>query len=169
VLATVSTGWRRQGLDWRFTVIPPPPSRKINPSRLPPSEPRLTIVGHLVSTAVDTQPPVRLRSTVDALAIHAKLAHMEALLNGSEQANGSTRIRPGRRHALRQALQIQERVYEESLKSGVKPSDLAQLARAWDCLEERKRILRGRPLPGSLKPEKLKRNAKPPWLAEPVE
>ena len=83
---------------------------------------------------------------------------MDALLDQPSHANGATRIRPGRRCALRQALQIQERVFEESLKSGVKPSDLAHLARAWDCLEERKRILRGRPLPGSLKPEKPRRN-----------
>jgi hypothetical protein len=91
---------------------------------------------------------------------------MDALLDQSTPANGGTRIRPGRRIAIRQALQIQQRVFEESLKSGVKPSDLAQLARAWDCLEERKRILRGRPLPGSLKPEKPRRNhAIPPVVS----
>ena len=66
------------------------------------------------------------------------------------------RIRPGRRTALRQALQIQQRVFEASVKDGVKPSDLAQLARAWDVLEDRKRVLRGRPLPGSLKPLQVK-------------
>lgn len=35
-------------------------------------------------------------------------------------------------------------------------SSLAQLVRSFDTLEERKRILRGRPLPGSLRPEKQK-------------
>ena len=38
------------------------------------------------------------------------------------------------------------------IKDRIKPSDLAQLARAWNVLEDRKRILKGRPLPGSLKP-----------------
>ena len=41
--------------------------------------------------------------------------------------------------------------------------DPAQLARSWDTLENRKRVLRGRPLPGSLRPEK----AKPKNLARP--
>jgi hypothetical protein len=33
---------------------------------------------------------------------------------------------------------------------------VSQLAKAWDILEERKRILRGRPLPGSLRPKEPK-------------
>lgn len=38
----------------------------------------------------------------------------------------------------------------------VRPADLAALARAFDVLEDRKRILRGKPLPGSLKPKPKK-------------
>lgn len=34
------------------------------------------------------------------------------------------------------------------------PSARAQAANAWEKIEERKRILRGAPLPGSLRPEK---------------
>jgi hypothetical protein len=55
------------------------------------------------------------------------------------------------------ALRIQ-RVISQTILEGnegqqpVKPADLAALARAWDILAERKRILKGRPLPGSLKP-----------------
>ena len=81
---------------------------------------------------------------------------MKSLSNPGAPVNGTTRIRPGRRTALRQALELQERVFAEGIKLEVKPMELAQLARAWDCLEDRKRILRGRPLPGSLKPEKQK-------------
>lgn len=81
---------------------------------------------------------------------------MVTLSHPTPPANSPVRIRPGKRNALRQALQLQQRVFEEGVKAGVKPVELAQLSRAWDVLEERKRILRGRPLPGSLKPEKPK-------------
>jgi hypothetical protein len=63
-------------------------------------------------------------------------------------------MRPGKRAALRHLLELQRCVFAAATKEGVEPRDLAQLSRAWDCLEERKRILRNRPLPGSLKPEK---------------
>jgi hypothetical protein len=81
---------------------------------------------------------------------------MVTLSNHHPPINGAVRIKPGKRNALRQALQLQQRVYEEGIKKGIRPIELAQLARAWDVLEDRKRILRGRPLPGSLKPEKPK-------------
>src|SRR6185369_16892403 len=85
--------------------------------------------------------------------------------------NAPIRIRPGKRNSLRQALQLQQRVFEEGMKPGIKPTELAHLARAWECLEDRKRILRGRPLPGSFKPVKLP--AKPyceaATFAEPTE
>jgi hypothetical protein len=86
-----------------------------------------------------------------------KLTLVEPLTNQSAPVNGSVRIRPGKRNSLRQAIQLQQRVFEESNKPGVKPIELAQLARAWDCLEERKRILRNKPLPGSLKPQPPRR------------
>jgi hypothetical protein len=57
---------------------------------------------------------------------------------------------------LRQALELQQCVFEEGIKKDITPVARAQLARAWDILEDRKGILRGRPLPGSLKPEKPK-------------
>lgn len=34
--------------------------------------------------------------------------------------------------------------------------ELTQLAKTWDILDDRRRVLRGRPLPGSLKPETVK-------------
>jgi hypothetical protein len=83
--------------------------------------------------------------------------------------NAAVRIRPGKRNSLRQLLHLQQATYDTifSLREDVVQcedanlrarlgSSIAQLARGWDTLEERKRILRGRPLPGSLKPEKEK-------------
>lgn len=102
----------------------------------------------------------------------AKLSLMNSLSNHSTPVNGSKRIRPGRRNSLRQALQLQQRVFEEAVKPGVKPLECAQLVRAWDCLEDRKRVLRGKPLPGSYKPEapKPKRSQLNAFaLSEPIE
>ena len=62
-------------------------------------------------------------------------------------------MRPGKRTALRHLLELQRCVFSAATKEGVEPRDLAQLSRAWEVLEERKRILKGRPLPGSLKPK----------------
>ena len=70
------------------------------------------------------------------------------------------RIKPGRRGALIQILNMQQTLHKMTTAEGVKPMELASCARAWCELEERKRILRGKPLPGSLKPEKPKRNPK---------
>jgi hypothetical protein len=106
--------------------------------------------------------------TLDGIGRAAKLTAVDALLNHQPPANGSVRIRPGRRNALRQALQLQQRVFDEGIKPGVTPVALAQLARAWDTLEERKRILRGRPLPGSLKPEKPKPKRRPGYYDCPA-
>lgn len=49
----------------------------------------------------------------------------------------------------------------------------AQCARAWDCLEERKRILRNKPLPGQLRPDLEQKKKKPkawtPGLLDPTD
>lgn len=61
-------------------------------------------------------------------------------------------MRPGRHRALAQALRMQEVLYDEVTNGAGKLAEKAQAARAWEALEERKRILRGRPLPGSKRP-----------------
>jgi len=66
------------------------------------------------------------------------------------------RIKPGRRLSLQQALDFQHALHA-FVRAGCKPIELASVARAWCDLEERKRILRGKPLPGAFKPV-----AKPP-------
>lgn len=54
--------------------------------------------------------------------------------------------------AVAVAKRLQRLIVDAAIKPDVKPNDLASLARAWDVLEERKRILRGVPLPGSFQP-----------------
>lgn len=69
------------------------------------------------------------------------------------------RIRPGRRTSLVDALVLQRHVFETA-EQCTKPIELAALARAWDVLENRKRVLRGKPDPGHLRPEAPKRKSK---------
>lgn len=77
------------------------------------------------------------------------------------------RIRPGRRTSLVDALILQKHVFETA-EHCTKPGDLAALARAWDILENRKRVLRGKPDPGHLRPEAPKPKRKP-VPTEPLE
>ena len=63
-------------------------------------------------------------------------------------SNGYARPQPGRRMSLSDVLVIQRTVFAATQNPDVKASDLAQLARAWDVLEDRKRELRGRPKAG---------------------
>ncbi len=63
------------------------------------------------------------------------------------------RIKPGRRGALAQLLELQRMVFEAATHRDTTPLALAALVRAYCLLEERKRILRGIPLPGQLRPD----------------
>jgi len=62
-------------------------------------------------------------------------------------------MNPGRRKSVSDLISIQQKLKDAALSDTINPTELAQVARAWDTLENRKRILRGRPLPGSLKPD----------------
>ena len=85
------------------------------------------------------------------------MAHTKPI-NGSKPfvQNKASRMKPGRRRSIQQVLDMQEAIYQNSMAGNVRPADLASLARAFDVLEDRKRILRGKPLPGSLKPKPKK-------------
>ena len=61
--------------------------------------------------------------------------------------------RPGRKSAYSQAVEAQDIAMAYIRDPKTKPSISAALMRAWDVLEERKRILRGCPLPGQLRPD----------------
>ena len=65
----------------------------------------------------------------------------------------SPKSRPRRKQAYSTATELQAILQKTILNPDTKPSDQAACARAWEVLEERKRILRGKPLPGHLRPE----------------
>jgi hypothetical protein len=52
-----------------------------------------------------------------------------------------------------EAILYQRLIMIKALDPKISAISLATLIRAWDVLEERKRILRGRPLPGQLRPD----------------
>lgn len=59
--------------------------------------------------------------------------------------------RRGAQASISQLIDMQRVLYELTLDAG-KASDRASTAKAWVSLEEQKRILRNKPLPGSLRP-----------------
>jgi hypothetical protein len=60
---------------------------------------------------------------------------------------------PGRRGSYAQAVWLQDQIIARVENDDVPPMAFASLARAWVELEDRKRILRGVPLPGQLRPD----------------
>jgi len=52
-----------------------------------------------------------------------------------------------RKSARAEALELQRIIMAKARSSETKPADIAQLARAWEVLEERIRILKGKLLP----------------------
>lgn len=75
------------------------------------------------------------------------------------------RNQPGRRKSLTQVLNMQDAVYEtcmmlrDDMCESTDKEERARIASAiastckgWDSLEDRKRVIRGQPLPGSLRP-----------------
>jgi hypothetical protein len=88
----------------------------------------------------------------------------------------SPKTRPTKPKAYSQCVTIQALVQKDIENPTTKPSIRAGCVRAWDILEERKRILRGKPLPGYLRQE-LRKQTKPtrrvallaPILDEPKE
>ena len=68
--------------------------------------------------------------------------------------------RDSKRTPLSQIIVMQEQLYAEVTNPKVKGHIKAACARAWEDLEERRRILLNRPLPGSLKPEPRQRKVK---------
>lgn len=57
--------------------------------------------------------------------------------------------------ALDQLVDMQQVAYADATNCALAPIARAQAMRAWECLEERKRILRAKPLPGSLRPAEV--------------
>jgi hypothetical protein len=63
-------------------------------------------------------------------------------------------------------LEIQRGLKARMDKETTSDKDFASLACAYDRIEERKRIMRGKPLPGSLRPSKEKPKQSRPRLME---
>lgn len=71
-------------------------------------------------------------------------------------------MRPGKKRSLSQLLDLQEQLYSKGMAKDIPPTALAQVARAWSELEERKRILRMKPKPKDVDVSELNRKLKPP-------
>jgi hypothetical protein len=70
---------------------------------------------------------------------------------------------------LKQILAMQANLYRIAIDTNLDPKHCAQASLAWERLEERKRILKGRPMPGSLKPESPKAKRRVASVVEPTE
>lgn len=77
------------------------------------------------------------------------------------RADFQTRFKPankagGRKSAITDILKMQDVLKARCLDMKTGPKEQSSCALAWERLEERKRILRGKPLPGSLRQEPVK-------------
>lgn len=63
-------------------------------------------------------------------------------------------VRPVRSRPMTQLLDFQDLMYDAAQEDGIDKRELAQLACAWERLEERKRVMRGRPAPKPLEVDK---------------
>jgi len=74
------------------------------------------------------------------------------------------RGKPRHSRAFTQAKQLQDLLFDDAFKDGVKPLERSSLARVWCELEETKRKLRMRPLPKSVD---VSHNGKPLTKVKP--
>jgi hypothetical protein len=65
--------------------------------------------------------------------------------------------------AYRQAFEMQLVLFRVVMDDATPPQGRALCARAWDVLEDRKRIIRGKPLPGAYRPENPRPKRKAYW------
>lgn len=111
-----------------------------------------------------TQAPER---STDLLLNMVETSAIKAPNNGKGRPLGSKdKIPRASRIALSEVRKLQQIVFSKVTQEQDR-DDLAQLIGAWDKLEERKRILKGAPLPGSLKPESPKAKKAQPLTYTP--
>ena len=81
----------------------------------------------------------------------------------------SKKLLRGNKRDRRQLTDMQQALYEMALASQVEPAVRASCARAWSDLQERKRVLDGKPLPGQLRPDldQKKSKRRPALLSMP--
>lgn len=75
---------------------------------------------------------------------------------------------PASKRPLNQAIRIQDVLFAEITKKKAAKGRFASLARAWCDVEERRRILMGKPLPGVLKPEAKPRKQRQSSTPSPI-
>ena len=91
--------------------------------------------------------------------------------NAAVASRSSARI--GRPSSSAQIIRMQATLLADTLNPKTSPADRAKCAQAWERLEERLRIIRGKPLPGMLRPDVpdkhrlTKRKSPAPMLALP--
>lgn len=84
-----------------------------------------------------------------------------AQITSAAQAGQESQESLSRKSKVRVCLEIQRVLKDRLDDKKAKNLEVASLARSWDLIEERLRILRGKPLPGQLQPgqDKPKRRA----------
>lgn len=94
-------------------------------------------------------------------------------MNDPEPRIIKPRVKPGKANSLRQVVSLQQKAYEvamrlaeDALRDGLdserrakSATAMGNLIKAWDSAEDRKRIIRGKPLPGSLRPAAEKKRS----------
>ena len=101
------------------------------------------------------------------------------ILNGNTSGNGNQfrGLRPHKRgdrtnfvtqRPLKQAVAIQNILFDSISGKRKTKSSEASLARAWADIEERRRILMGKPLPGVLRPEAKPRKQRQSSTPSPI-
>jgi hypothetical protein len=101
------------------------------------------------------------------------MRYAQPLMSQQQDAASKPRIQPGKRNSLRQVVSLQQKAYEvamrlaeDALRDGLdserrakSATAMGNLIKAWDSAEDRKRIIRGKPLPGSLRPSTEKKRS----------
>ena len=74
----------------------------------------------------------------------------------------TSKTRPKRAKAFTQILEMQDTLRRDALNPATPPRERAQVACAWERLEERKRILRMKPKPKDIDVSKKEKRGLPP-------
>ena len=78
---------------------------------------------------------------------------MRVLLPSEAKAMNAARIRKGPRNARAMFVEVQQLLLKDIRDPKTTPANRAKCAQALEKLEERLRILNGKPLPGQLRPD----------------
>ena len=95
--------------------------------------------------------------------------HFDPLTMSTPPVNSPVRIRPGKRHSIRQLLAMQIDLHALATDPNVSARDRAACARAWRDLEAMKREIQGKPRLAAVKvPSKTRRKSSSEALVRPL-